>query len=254
MRTAARRLLLALTIPALAVAACGGSTPSQGATPSAAGASATTAASTAPSTGATPPPASSGPTPAASIDLSGAANALADVSRYKFTVTTTGGDNPGTATFIVVREPVLARSFEGSFGGQTTRIIIIGTDVWMDAGSGQYMKNIVPLAVAEGLMSAFDPATLFLGIGMWMGMGGLNQVGTEEKNGVQAIHYHLDKTTIPPGASIDPDTQVDLWVAADGGYLVSMRTTGLTDPGSPTSIAMDISNIDDPNLVVTAPN
>src|SRR3712207_8879536 len=51
---------------------------------------------------------------------------------------------PYTTLFrsVTVREPVLGRSFEGSFGGQNTRIIIIGQDVWVDSGTGQWTKNL----------------------------------------------------------------------------------------------------------------
>jgi hypothetical protein len=262
---ATRPLLAPLTIVAVAVAACGGSIPATTA-PSLAATSAATAAATAVATAAASAPASVAPSVAASvapgatataaagpIDISEAAD-LSGVNSYKLVVTTTGGDTAGTATFVTVRRPVLARSFEGSFGGQTTRIIVIGQDVWVDSGGGQWTKNLLPLSAAESLMSAFDPAALFLGIGTWADMGGLQQVGIEERNGVQTVHYHLDATTLPPGASIDPEAQVDLWIAADGGYVVSMRTSGMSDPDGPTSVAMDISNINDPGLTVTPPS
>jgi hypothetical protein len=271
------RLAVLTFAGALVVAACAGSTPAATSTPAAATAAptappttapttaATTAATTAPSAASLPPaptPAGSqtatsapttGPTSGGTIDVGGAAANLSGVKSYKLVVTTEGGPASGTATFVTVREPVLARSFESSLGGAKTRVVIIGQDVWVDGGSGLWVKNAIPLVVAEGMMSAFDPAVLFLGIGAWANTGGLQQVGTEDKNGVRAVHYHLDKTTVPAGTSIADNATIDLWVAEEGGYLVSVRSVGISNPGGPDSITMDISNINDPSLSVVAP-
>lgn len=271
MRSTTRLSLLALTLSAaIAVAACGGSTPATTGTPGAVTAAPSTASlppapTPAPSTASLPP----APTPAGStaataaptsapsaggaVDFDEVTAHLAAATSYKMVVTTEGGPAAGTGTFVVVRKPVLARSFEGNFGGAATRVIIIGTDVWVDGGAGQWTKNVIPLIVAEGMLSVFDPATLFLGMAAWANSGGLVRVGVEDKNGVRAVHYHLDKSTVPTGTPIADNATIDVWVAEEGGFVVSMKTVGLSNPGGPDSLAMDLSNIDDPSLTIVAP-
>lgn len=257
-----RRALAGLALAGSLIAACGGSTP----TSSSASAAATTPPSTSP-TGAptsalsiaSAPPAApttvptAAPTTSTGVDLGGAAAALSEITSYKLVITTEGGPRAGTATYITIREPVPARSFESNFGGAVSRVIIIGQDVWVDGGSGLWVKNAIPLVAAEAMMGAFDPATLFLGLAAWTNSGGLQQIGTEEKNGVQAVHYHLDSSTVPPGTDIPDDATIDVWVAADGGYLVSMQVLGISSPDGPTNIAMDVTNINDPSLAVLPP-
>ena len=58
--------------------------------------------------------------------------------------------------------------------------------------------------------------------GAW---SGAEDQGTEDRNGVQAKHFHIDvrhvrrdhRRRCPPGASIDA------WIAEDGGYLVGLE-------------------------------
>jgi hypothetical protein len=187
------------------------------------------------------------------LDLPGSAANLEQLDAYKVVVTFEGGEQPGSGTLITVRKPVLARSFDGDFGGTPTKVIIIGNDVWMDSGTGVWSKNAIPAVAAAALFGAFDPVATMLGIGAWADAGALQQVGTEEKNGVQTVHYHLDGSTVPAGASFPPDMVVDVWVAQEGGYVVSVRAAGLPADGGPTAITMDISNINDPALTITPP-
>jgi hypothetical protein len=257
----ARRALGALAACSLLLAACNSGASIQTSSPPPASAGPSGAASPAASVAPSAAPSSAG-SPAASpggssaggpIDLPGSAASLEELDRYKVVLTLEGGEQPGTGTLTTVRTPVLARSFEGDFGGTPLKVIIIGNDVWMDSGTGVWAKNPIPAIAAGALFGAFDPVAQMLGIGSWVESGALQQVGTEEKNGVQAVHYHLDSTTAPAGASFPPDMSVDLWVAAEGGYLVSVRTSGMPGDGGPTAISMDISNINDPALTITPP-
>ena len=80
--------------------------------------------------------------------------------------------------------------------------------------------------------------------------------GVESKNGVQAIHLRGDQSTVfaagqptlPPGAT------VDVWVSTDGQYLVALEESGLASSTGPTSVKVEITNINDPSLTVKAPS
>jgi hypothetical protein len=55
--------------------------------------------------------------------------------------------------------------------------------------------------------------------------------------------------TIPPGGTVDP------WVATDGNYLVALEVNGMTTTSSsPTSVKLEVTNINDPSLSVSAPS
>ena len=83
-------------------------------------------------------------------------------------------------------------------------------------------------------------------------------VGQEEKNGVATTHYHVTGADSPGVAEgLGPDGVMDLWVADDGGYVVSMVVDGVIDVNgtdTPMSWAMDISRINDETIAIEAPN
>jgi hypothetical protein len=49
---------------------------------------------------------------------------------------------------------------------------------------------------------------------------------------------------MPPGSSIE------IWIAEDGGYLVSLSATGLSE----SDFQMDVTNVNDPANVVERPS
>lgn len=228
----------------LVVAACGGgATPSPSgasAAPSGASAAPSGAASTEPSPGASAAPSSGAASAAPSIDVAGAAQALEDIDSYRMTITS----GAGTFEAIVIRQPEPARQITITNDSETTRIVIVGDQAWLDDGSGSYTQ--VPAAMVGAFTSMFDPLLLVSSAEGWT--GGWATVGTEEKNGVQARHLHIDSSTtgalvpdFPSGGS------VDIWVA-DEGYLVAWQATGFGE-----DVTIDISNVNDPENKVEAP-
>jgi hypothetical protein len=254
-------VLLVLGVSAL-LAACGASSAttapaaaaaSAGAPASAGAASQPPAASSVPAASAAP---SSAPLPSVG-DLSNSASALSNVSSYKVSIITTGGTNPGTETIVVVRKPALAESMTAIAGGKTTRIVVVGSNMWLDEGTGTFVKNAIPASALGAMTSAFDPGTFLARANKSMPLSALQTIGVETKNGVQAIHVRADHSTAVPAGqpTIPPGGTVDLWVATDGNYLVALEVNGMTTASSsPTSVKVEVTNINDPSLSVSAPS
>jgi hypothetical protein len=234
-----RRAVLATALLSLVsvVVACGGSTSSPSTGPSDAPAPASVA-----------PPAASPSAPAVAIpsfDVSALLENLGGVDSYRVAISI-GGEAHYSG--VVVTRPVLSRDVTISQGDSQTRLVVIGDEAWM--GTGDVLQP-VPDDMAGGLLSAFDP-TLLVGAFTAPGaMAGLDEVGTEEKNGVSAHHYRIEAGTgVGALASMPPGSAVDLWVA-DEGYLVSMAMSGLADEGD---VTIDVSDVNDPGNVVERPD
>jgi len=244
----ARRATLALSILAatVLVAACGTST-----------------ASTAPGqSGSTSTPAPQGTAaggPQATLgNVGGAANGLSNLSSYKITMAGAGGTGPFNVELIKINGASPALSFSETAGSAVVfRVIEIGTDNWVDQGTGTFVKNSVPSTSLEGLMGAFDPGTIFANASKNEDLSALENKGVENKNGVQAVHLHGDQNThVPAGASpIPAGATIDLWVAADGGYLVALEVVGMTSEGAGLSnFSIEVTNVNDASLTVTPPS
>ena len=83
---------------------------------------------------------------------------------------------------------------------------------------------------------------------------GWEKLGDESKNGVDTGHYHADAADVPTfAAELGPDATMDVWLAAEGGYLVSMTLSG-TQAGKPVAMSMDLSRVNDPSIAIAAPN
>jgi hypothetical protein len=238
--TTTRRASLgaALTIAALAFAACGGSTASTdtGAEPAASEAAPTTAPSegsaesTEPSLGALP-----------SFDLSGLIQNLEGVDSYRVAISTNGETGYEA---VVVTKPELARSVMLQDG---TRIVVIGDEAWM--GQGDALQP-VPGDLASSMLLAFDPTLLVGAFAAPGAMAGANEIGTEEKNGVQTKHFRIDADSFVGGiASMPPGSAIDLWIAEEG-YLVSLSVQGIEGQ----DFTMDVSGVNDPANVVERPS
>lgn len=85
---------------------------------------------------------------------------------------------------------------------------------------------------------------------------GYSAVGEEQKNGVDTIHYTASADALGEYGDTLGVTggtwSADVWIAKDGGYPVSMK---VAETGGSESflLAMDITNINDPGNVITAP-
>lgn len=229
----------AILSAAILVAACGGATTSSAPTDAPSTAPESAAPTTAPTADAASPSASAG-IALPSFDLSGMLESLEGIDSYRVAITA-GGAPVYSAT--VVTKPVLSRDITAS--GQ--RIVIIGEEAWIDSGDG---FTVVDPSMAQAIFGLYDPAVLIGAFAQPGAMTGAGEVGSEEKNGVQARHFRVDASSmIGAIASMPPGSAVDIWVAEDGGYLVSMAVTGLAEG----DFSMDVTNVNDPANVVERP-
>ncbi len=244
--TISLRLAAVLAGLVLILAACGG-----GASPSpSAPASASPPASPSAAPSVEPSPsASEGALPSVpDIDLDAAAQALENVDSYRLRMAIEGA-NAATIEATIIRRPELAQDVVITTGESSQHLVIVGDQAWIDPGNGTLVP--VPLSTVQGMATLFDPVVLASGLNQPGVIEALDEVGTEEKNGVPTTHYHLDGQS-PTGqlASLPPGSTFDVWIAEDG-YMVSMVAVGI-DATTP-SVSMDVSNINDPANVVEAP-
>ena len=241
LRTARGAGFLAIACSILLVA-CGGSTssgaPSIGPTVVA---SAPVAATPAPST-AEASGLPSLPIAIPSFDIGSLTQGLANVDSYKITISRNGQEQlKGT----VVTKPELARDYTMADG---SRVIVIGDKAWIARSGGAPQQ--VPGQMATGLFAAFDP-TLLAGAfaGPQWAQSSLDQ-GKEQKNGVEATHYHIDSTTAASGfTGIPAGASVDLWIA-DEGILAALEAKGFPQG----DFSIQVTDVDDPANKVEAPS
>ena len=107
------------------------------------------------------------------------------------------------------------------------------------------------------LEQALAPGTL-LGSIPTGSLQNLPAVGQEEKNGVATTHYHVtgaDSSQVALG--LGPDSVVDVWIADDGGYIVSMAMEGtvpVNEIDTPVTMSIDISRINDESIAIEEPS
>lgn len=209
--------------------------------------------------------------PGASADagataLNAAAERLADVTSYRFSVRFSGQSAGATDSQAVtmegtvVTEPERALEFsvrdEAGGGSSSLRYVVIGDEAWMDLGDG----GVVPFAVddADTLFEAYSPQSLF-GQSYVGYVDGMKAVGSEEKNGVGTTHYAADESTLGAVAAVyggaAASWNMDVWVASNGGYLVSAVMGGDVSgaDGGSYEVSIDVFDIDSPSNVVTPP-
>lgn len=231
---------VALTIAVLALAACGGTTatatldPASTPTPAAATAAPTTAPGD-PTPTATP----AGAIP--TFDLSALVDNLEGVDSYRIAITSNG-----TAVYsaTVVTRPVLSRDVTTEDG---TRIVVIGDEAWI--GQGDVLQPAPP-EMATPMLAAFDPMLLMGAFATPGALTGATEVGTEEKNGVQARRFRVDADSMVGAmASMPPGSAIEMWVA-DAGYLVSLSVSGAGEG----AFTMDVTNVNDASNAVERPS
>ncbi|MBI3750607.1 MAG: hypothetical protein HY263_02975 [Chloroflexi bacterium] len=206
--------------------------------------------------------------------FSTAANALNALDSYRFNVRITSSSNgtfgsEGTTAFTgtVVHKPDEEQQFDevvtDATGTVTSELhfVIIGANAWTkETASGAY--TAVPAAAVTPMtaaFAAFRPEQLF---GTAFGTLGSDYhlVGTETKNGVNCQHFSGDEsigTFFSALSGTSGSWQSDVWLAADGGYLVSSNVSAAaataTSAGS-FSISVDITNVNDPANKLTPPS
>jgi hypothetical protein len=252
------RLLSLAAAALLVVAACGSATP---ATTTPTDAPTAAPATPAPSAAVVPTGAPASEAPGGSdLDLGGAAGALDDIEKYQIDMTISGLV-PGVTDEItmtgIIDQPNDAyqlemTGFSAIPGAAAFSLIVIGNDAWMDAGGTGYMKQPGGATAFDSIRTGFAPGALLTSVPT-TGIG-WNKIGDETKNGVGTGHYHVDAGTVPAfAAELGSDAAMDIWLADDGGYLVSMILTG-TQAGAAVSMSMDLSRVNDASISIEAPN
>ncbi len=258
--------VLAIGVTAL-LAACGGSSATKAPAAAASGVVAPASAGALSQPSAAPPAQaasaapSSAPQPSVG-DVANSASGLASLTSYKLSLATSGGSRDVNITIVVVRKPSFAESVTESTGGHTTRMVIVGTTLWMDEGTGTFVKTPLPPSAIQTMTAGFDPGVSLQEINKNGTLSVLKTVGVETKNGVQAIHLHGDHSTPMPAGqpTIPPGGTIDIWIATNGNYLVAMEWNGIAESGPtpsanfPTSAKWEITNINDPTLSVSVPS
>jgi len=238
------RLIVLSLLVALALGACGtaAGTAAPGATTSATEAATQAPATQAPATQA----------PAASIDVGGSASALAKLSSYKVTMQIVGTSSSSVET-VVVNGATPAKEVTETTGSRVVRFVEIGEDVWVDQGTGTFVKSAIPKASVDAMLQPFDLAVLLGSMQRQPDFSLLQNMGTEQKNGQSATHLHADQNTpLPAGSSpIPAGTVFDVWIATDGGYLVAIEASGISSTLS--SLQIELTNVNDPSLKVEPP-
>jgi hypothetical protein len=212
--------------------------------------------------------------------LAQAGSKLSDLSSYRLEVKMqgvsflgTGSGSTMTMKATVVLKPVRALEFTMTgldFGmaspGAEAAItyIIIGDKAWMTIGGMSVEAPADSAGSADQMFESLAPDKMF-GSQYGSYLSGMQQVGTEQKNGVATVHYKGDEASLKGiaaaagGADMPFDVSawsMDVWVAQDGGYLVSALTKGVIQSGETKGdyvMEINISNINDPANKVSAP-
>lgn len=235
----------ALLVPvALLVAACSGSAASgsPGASSGTSAATATPAVAGQPSadTGGSAAPSGAGAIP--SFDISALTAGLSNLDSYKVAITVAGQP---VYTGTVVTKPVLSRDLTVSGG---TRIVVIGNEAWVGQGGGKLQS--VPEAMATGLFATYDPSLLVGAFGGLAWAQSSQDMGAEQKNGIDAHHYHIDSASLVGGLTALPaGATIDVWIANDG-YLAAFESSGTTGG----DVSIQVTNVDDPANKVDRPS
>ena len=265
----ATRLLILAAAAALAIAACGGSVSTIA--PSEAAAVSEAPASVAPPAAEAPP----SEAPVASVaaegpDVNAAAAALDDIDKYALDLKVAGlMETASEASEITMTGTVDREAGSYQFdmsgvagledlgGGSAVSFVVIGPDAWISTGDGNYIKAPGGAAMFGSLEQALAPGTL-LGSIPTGSLQNLPAVGQEDKNGVATTHYHVTGAESPQvSEGLGPDSVVDLWIADDGGYIVSMAMDGVVPVNgtdTPVTMSIDISRINDASIAIEPPN
>ncbi len=208
----------------------------------------------------TPRPAPSGNGP----DFVDAANALADLDSYRVSVVSTGlvpASKPGgtvsmTSTLVQGDRPAAEFTMVGVDGLEGDRLaaIVIGDEAWLKPGGGRWAKSPGGAADFDAAFTTLSPIDLASGFESLT--TAIQPVGTGKRNGISARHYRADSADEAVAAAGLTTGAADLWLAANGGYLVALDVAGTWDvDGTPTDITLriDVSRVNDRANVIRPP-
>ena len=243
------RLSGALLISALVVAACGGGGAAATPTPTPVpGAEATPATGEATPAASPEQPAATAEVALPSFDLDALTGALPGVDSYR-TETSVGGVKQYES--VVVTKPELSKAITIYDGANiTTRIVIIGKEAWTADGADGAFQS-VPAELAGTMLMAFDPALMLGAYASLDWASSAANLGTEDKNGVQAHHVKIDSTSfLGAAAQMPAGAAIDVWIA-DAGYVVAWEMTGFPEDAN---FAIEVTGVNDPANKVERPS
>lgn len=205
-----------------------------------------------------PEPSGDGP------DLVAAADALADLESYRVTVVSRGlveasspdGSVTMTSTLVQGTAPAAEFSMRGVAGleGGSLEAVVIGDEAWLRAGGGRWLKSPGGAADFDAAFTTLSPIALVGGFEELA--AAVHQISTERRNGIATVRYRAESGDPEAAEAGLTGGRADMWLAADGGYLVALAIDGTWDvDGVPTPILLriDISRINDPANVVRPP-
>ncbi|HEX5239583.1 MAG TPA: hypothetical protein VFW20_01175 [Candidatus Limnocylindrales bacterium] len=273
--TRSRRVIAAFAVTAMLVGACGTAASQQPASSSTGGGGGATAAPGGGGDGgATVAPGGAGGGTSGEGAFGAASSALDQLDSYKFDVeinssesSTIGSEGVTSLKGAVVHKPqeesLLDESVTDASGAITSEshYLIIGQDAWTKPTADGTYTTLPAVAVAgiTAALDAFRPEKLF---GADFGTLGSDytMVGTETKNGVNCQHFQGGAsigTFFDALSGVQGSWQSDVWIAVDGGYLVSsnVQAQGATATSAGNfSIDVEITNVNDPSNVLTPPS
>jgi hypothetical protein len=255
------RVLALVALLAIAVAACGGSASPA---PTGSGSPQTAEPTDAPTDAPTDEPSVSLPP---GLDVDDATSGLDDLDSYQLDISVAGlvpsasGASGVTLTAIVDREndatDFTMSGFEGlATAGDAFHVIVIGNDAWLDVGTGQFIAQPGGANSFTGLVDSLAPEDLLTTIPE-SSLSSVIEVGPENKNGVATTHYRLDSSVPGFADSLGEDGTADIWIAVDGGYLVSMTMSGTSETNGEmvdVEMSFDVSRINDPSIDIQPPS
>jgi hypothetical protein len=222
------------------------------------------------------PGSSAGPTggPGLSFDpgelpgFGAATTALDALDSYRYNVQFTsvdaeaGADGITIMSGIVVNQPedasrtdMIEKAPDGSITSQTS-FILAGNQAWT-SDDGETWEAI-PAEMAPfitQIFEAFRPEQIF-SLYFAPATSGFGSAGQEEKNGIASVHYRADESAFGlfgTLAGFDASWEADVWLAVDGGHLVSSIVRGQGSDGELFEAIVDITNVNDPANAIIPP-
>jgi hypothetical protein len=209
-----------------------------------------------------------GSTAAGGDGLTDASGAFDKIDSFQFKMTLAGGmygdmlsmfggsGATGGAPFTMSGKIVLKPEKAADITMGTFHIIEVGGYDYVDMGLGGYVKNA--LSGSTTMADSFSPETMFSSTLSASSTKDYRNVGTETKNGVQAVHYQATASALSSlGGSLgvaDATWSSDVWIAVDGGYPVSFSVIGVAaDKSVAYQVSFDLTNVNDPGNKITAP-
>lgn len=205
-----------------------------------------------------PAPSGDGP------DLLAAADALADLDSYRVSIVSRGlvessrpdGTVTMTSTLVQGTAPAAAFTMNGVAGleGGSLEAIVIGDEAWLRAGGGRWLKSPGGAADFDAAFTTLSPIALVGGFEELA--AAIHRISTERRNGVPTLRYRAESGDPEAAEAGLTGGRADLWLAAEGGYLVALAIDGTWEvDGVPTPILLkiEVSGINDPANRVRPP-